>query len=330
LVPPNADLSASIRLQQPARADAWDLKRLVASFAMAARSRRPSDARARDAAIATALAYRTGMAIVAEENTLDAWYAAVTWEGVLRGVKDAAAVFQHLKEVAVAARHHTSEYVFHKLATEKKPERYACSTNRRWSVPATTVCRRGDQGRRRQQRRHPPLCYFDDGGAERAHLSANQRGTAIRACWSQPVPLPGATRENACWSVNACYRRLRTSSLAGREDRRHYCVRQLRDMNASVDLASMDAREAELYAGLCGETLLAHQQRPAAPRGSPATPGNADAFDIAMGEYAIAYADGTGRDYELFRRAAAAGRIKIETSPLWALTDTARPLASLT
>jgi len=97
----------------------WDLKRLVASYVLAARWRGFSDARARDIATAAALAYRTEMAIAAEENTLDTWYAAVTWEEILRDVKDDPTVSRRLREVVITAKHHTSEYVFHKITTLK-------------------------------------------------------------------------------------------------------------------------------------------------------------------------------------------------------------------
>ena len=97
----------------------WDLKRLVASFVLAARWRGISDARARDIATAAALAYRTVITIAAKENTLDAWYAAVTWKGILADVKNDPAVSRRLRKVAVAAKRHTSEHVFYKLTTHK-------------------------------------------------------------------------------------------------------------------------------------------------------------------------------------------------------------------
>ncbi len=60
----------------------WDLKRLVASFVVAARWRGISDAHARDIAIAEASAYREHIGIAAQEYTLDTWYASVTWEKI--------------------------------------------------------------------------------------------------------------------------------------------------------------------------------------------------------------------------------------------------------
>jgi len=97
---------------------------------------------------------------------------------------------------------------------------------------------------------------------------------------------------------------------------RHYYVRQLRDMKAAVDIASMNAHLLKLYARLCGETLArAHAKAGGAPRIAGYL-GKSDAFDAALGKYAIAYADKTEQDFETFHRAAATGRIKTETSPV--------------
>ena len=97
----------------------WDLKRLVVSIVLAARWRGISDARAQDIATAAALAYRTEVAISAKENTLDTWYATVTWEDILREVKDDPVASRRFKKVVVAAKHCTSEYVFHKITMIK-------------------------------------------------------------------------------------------------------------------------------------------------------------------------------------------------------------------
>src|SRR6516164_7629253 len=97
----------------------WDVKRLAASFVLAARWRGISDARARDIAATAARTYRREVAVAAAENTLDTWYASVTWKDVLREVRDDPAISKSLKAVGVEAKHHTSEHVFHKLAARK-------------------------------------------------------------------------------------------------------------------------------------------------------------------------------------------------------------------
>jgi uncharacterized protein (DUF2252 family) len=53
----------------------WDVKRLVASFVLAARSNGLSDDDGRDAAIACARSYRRKIRYFATMNVLDVWYA---------------------------------------------------------------------------------------------------------------------------------------------------------------------------------------------------------------------------------------------------------------
>jgi hypothetical protein len=53
----------------------WDVKRLVASFVLAARSNGLSDKSGRDAAIACARSYRQQMRVFADMDVLDIWYA---------------------------------------------------------------------------------------------------------------------------------------------------------------------------------------------------------------------------------------------------------------
>jgi uncharacterized protein (DUF2252 family) len=323
----------------------WDLKRLAASFVLAARWRGISDARARDIATTAACGYRGEMARAASENTLDTWYAAVTWEDILREVKDEPCVSKRLKEVTVEARHHTSEYVFHKLAALK--------------------------GGKILLRDQPPILYHPPDLDVMATAARFFKGYVRTLRWSHQVLFARLRLIDAAFKVvgvgsvgTRCYvvlmlgeqnepvflqiKEARSSVLAGHAgpspwrdegervvvgqrllqtasdiflgwtrdaDERFYYVRQLRDMKASVDISSMNARALTLYACLCGQTLArAHAKAGGAPRIAGYL-GKSASFDAAIGRYAIAYADRVEQDFKSFRRAAANGRIKTETSP---------------
>jgi uncharacterized protein (DUF2252 family) len=323
----------------------WDLKRLTTSFVLAARWRGISDARARDIATTAACAYRSEIALASAESTLDTWYAAVTWKDVLRDVRDDPTVSSCLKEVALEAKHHTSEYVFHKLAVQK--------------------------GHRILLHDQPPLLYHPPGEDVTAMARRFFKGYVKTLRWSTQILLARFRIIDAAFKVvgvgsvgTRCYvvlmlgeqneplflqiKEARKSVLAGRAgpspwrdegervvvgqrllqtasdiflgwatgpEGRFFYVRQLRDMKASVDIASMNARTLDLYASLCGQTLArAHAKAGGAPRIAGYL-GKSEAFDTALGKYAIAYADRTEQDFESFRRAAASGRIRTETSP---------------
>jgi uncharacterized protein (DUF2252 family) len=65
----------------------WDLKRLVASVAVAARERRLPRRERRAAARGTARGYREGMRALADRRTLDVWYARVDEQELARQVE---------------------------------------------------------------------------------------------------------------------------------------------------------------------------------------------------------------------------------------------------
>ncbi len=66
----------------------WDVKRLVASFVLAARSNGLSDAAGRDAAVACARSYRERLREVAEMSPLEAWYARISLEDFIGLIDD--------------------------------------------------------------------------------------------------------------------------------------------------------------------------------------------------------------------------------------------------
>jgi hypothetical protein len=93
----------------------WDVKRLVASFVLAARSNGLSDANGRDAAVACARSYRRKMRDFAAMDVLDIWYARLDDSDILAMLpEDRRAVLS--KRIAKATAASSSELVFPKLA----------------------------------------------------------------------------------------------------------------------------------------------------------------------------------------------------------------------
>ena len=93
----------------------WDVKRLGASLALAARDRRFSRTVADEAVRAAAASYRKWMSEYADMKVLDTWYAQINMDAVkehFRGNRNAEA---QLMTAEKQARSHTSEAVFPKL-----------------------------------------------------------------------------------------------------------------------------------------------------------------------------------------------------------------------
>jgi hypothetical protein len=93
----------------------WDIKRLAASFVLAARSLGLSDAKARDPAVTCARAYRKRMAEFSAMDPLSVWYARITVEDFLEGLpKSLEANIRN--RVAEATKEGGSDSDFPKLA----------------------------------------------------------------------------------------------------------------------------------------------------------------------------------------------------------------------
>jgi uncharacterized protein (DUF2252 family) len=88
---------------------------------------------------------------------------------------------------------------------------------------------------------------------------------------------------------------------------RHYYVRQLRDMKASVPIDKLRPDELTEYATACGAALAQGHARSGDPAAIAAYLGSGDPFDGAIGEFAVAYADQTERDYAAYVAAITGG-----------------------
>src|SRR5271168_5228749 len=95
----------------------WDVKRLVASFVLAARANGLTDANGRDAAVACARSYRRKMRDFAVMDVLDVWYARLDDSDVLAMLpQDRKALLS--KRIAKATARGSSELSFPKLVEQ--------------------------------------------------------------------------------------------------------------------------------------------------------------------------------------------------------------------
>jgi uncharacterized protein (DUF2252 family) len=98
-------------------------------------------------------------------------------------------------------------------------------------------------------------------------------------------------------------------------DGHDFYVRQLRDMKIAPNLAGYSPRILAAYGDLCGRVLArAHAKAADAPTIAGYV-GTTTRFDEAIADYAALYADQVEEDYDAFRRAIRAGRFPIETLP---------------
>jgi len=94
---------------------------------------------------------------------------------------------------------------------------------------------------------------------------------------------------------------------------RDYYVRQFQDWKGSADVDSLLVPGATLYSRICGATLARAHARWGDRIAIASYLGRSDAFDRAIADFSVAYADQTERDYAAFSAAVDSGRLVAET-----------------
>ncbi|MFD7611652.1 DUF2252 domain-containing protein [Streptomyces sp. NPDC059828] len=313
----------------------WDLKRLVASIAVAGLDNGHPEAKARQAALTGAQSYRTTMRRLAGLGELAVWYERIDAADLLSlaGKVDRARVETRIAK----ARRRTSLQALEKLTTlvegrrrivydpplldvldlldssavrkilsdyrSTLPEDRRILLDRfRFVEAARKVVGVGSVGTR---------CYValltgrDDGDPLFLQIKEAQRSVL------EPH-LPRSGYKHQGQRVVAGQRLLQAASdiflgwVSGPAGR-HFYWRQLRDMKGSADVPSMNPALLGEYAGLCGRVLARAHARTGERIAIAAYLGSSDRFDRAMADFAMAYADRTVADHAALEAAITAG-----------------------
>ncbi len=94
---------------------------------------------------------------------------------------------------------------------------------------------------------------------------------------------------------------------------RDFYLRQLRDWKGSADTDQMVPTGMAIYGRLCGWTLARAHARSGDRIAIAAYLGSGKSFDNAIASFAETYADQNERDYDALAKAAAEGRVKVES-----------------
>jgi len=94
---------------------------------------------------------------------------------------------------------------------------------------------------------------------------------------------------------------------------RDFYFRQLRDWKGSAEVEAMLPDGMAVYARLCGWTLARAHARSGDRIAIASYLGKGDAFDRAIADFSVAYADQNQRDYEALDAAVKSGRIEAQT-----------------
>jgi uncharacterized protein (DUF2252 family) len=325
----------------------WDLKRLVASFVIAARDNGHRRKEQRAAARAAAEAYRKTMARAAAMRFLEVWYARVDAEELVTELKDKATVKAARKGLA-KARKRTSLGSLSKFAQradggyriKQQPPVIVRPPDATYGNLEQAI-RQGlaDYARSLSPERRLVLDHYHYVDFARKVVGVGSVGTEAfmvllmgdrdddplflqvkEADPSVLAPYAGdGEYEQQGERVVHGQRVMQAASdpflgwATGTGARgREFYVRQLRDMKGSAAIETMPPSRLARYGQLCGVTLARSHARSGDAAKVTGYLGDDDTFDRALEQFAVAYADQNDADYVEFTDAADEQRIEVE------------------
>ena len=318
----------------------WDVKRLVASIVLAARSNGLSDSQGRDCAVSCARRYREHMHEFSKMSPLHVWYAETTVDDFIQSLPK---VMQNnvKKRVEKTAAHGGSEYDFPKLAstvggqiriTDQPPLIFHPK------IPGATAALDKLFQAYRQSLSDDRRMLFDRYRLVDVAVKVVGVGSVGRRCWialmmsEGNVPLflqfkEAVTSVLEPYAGKSAYRHQGQRVVMGQRlmqpvsdiflgwtsapNGRQFYVRQLHDAKIKPLVETFNAEMLHVYGMACGWVLArAHAKASvlaATISGYLGT--SSDQFDVAMGKFALAYADQAERDHTTLKAAVRKGKI---------------------
>jgi uncharacterized protein (DUF2252 family) len=333
----------------------WDVKRMAASFEIAARHRGFAASERREAVLTFVRSNREAMRRFATMRNLDLWYSRLdveTLQAELRSTHDEKQA-RAVERSAARARTKDSMKAFSRLTHEVDGEPRIAS-DPPLIVPIAEIAADRDAADLEHEMRELIRAYRRTLQHDRRQLLERFRyvdaarkvvgvGSVGTRCWIllmlgrdgqdplflqakearpsvlEPV-LGHSDFANHGQRIVEGQRLMQASSdiflgwirnkrtLEGAE--RDFYVRQLWDWKTSVDLETIVPRGLVLYAKACGWTLARSHARSGDSIAIGAYLGKTDTFDLAVADFAAAYADLNEQDYEALAAAARTGAIE--------------------
>jgi len=323
----------------------WDVKRLAASFVIAARWRGFRPDQARDMAVNAIASYRESMRERAGTGILESWYSRVTLDDVLKILGKAPEGRSRTKQRAAEAQEQTHEHVFNTITAPSKglprivdqpPLIYHIGKAEASEGDIASFFKRYRDTLAEDRRMLFDRYQFVDAAVKvvgvgsvgtrcyiALFLGAPNDPLFLQVKEARPSVLEryagrGRVAQNG-QRVVVGQRFMQSASdiflgwTRGPRGRDFY-VRQLRDMKVAPEVELHTPQFMRTYAQLCGLALARAHDKAGDAATIAGYLGSTDKFDEAMGDYAVAYADQVERDYETFVKAIRNGRLKTDLS----------------
>ncbi|WP_199231304.1 DUF2252 domain-containing protein [Falsiroseomonas bella] len=321
----------------------WDVKRLAASFVLAARSLGLSDARGRDAAEAAARSYRKRLREFAEMHPTEVWYSRLTAEDVIEGLpKNRRKMVSDRIEKALDRS--GSEMDFPKLGQvvggqpgirDAPPLIFHPELARAPTFKGVVDTLLAEYRETLAEDRRVLLDRFKPVDAA---IKVVGIGSVGRRCWillmmstsNEPLflqfkeaaasvlePFAGASAYPHHGQRVVMGQRLMqpTSDIflgwVTSPNGVHFYVRQLRDAKIKPLVETFDAEMLEIYAKATGAVLARAHAKAGGVSQISGYLGSGDDFDRAIGRFALAYADQAERDHAALKAAVRKGKVRV-------------------
>jgi uncharacterized protein (DUF2252 family) len=324
----------------------WDLKRLAASFVVAARDRGFGDDAGREAASTAVRTYRERMNEYASAKVLDTWYASVDLIDLINSSTDKEMRRANLKMVEGAQQRTARDIDFEKLAVARgeeprikdqpplifhtadmqgedfrkialtaiadyraslPPERRPLVARYEYKDAAIKVVGVGSVGT------FCGILLLVSGNGDPLFLQFKQANESVLEPYAGASPYKHhgqrvVVGQRIMQSASDIFLGWFTGTGPGK---RQFYVRQLRDAKVAPMIELMKPLNLVGYATACGMTLARAHARSGDPAVLAGYMGRSSVLEDALTAYAVAYADQSEKDYEAFRAAARAGRVSI-------------------
>ncbi len=321
----------------------WDVKRLAASFVVACRDNGLSEEVAKDVVMTCVRTYRESLAEYSQLKTLEVWYQALNADKLVANIKDTAFRQRALKRLQKERAKSIAEDIFPKLVEhrgempvikDQLPTIFHKKDTPPGKVPNPLMVSLA------KYRETLPTAYqslLNRYKIRDAAIKVVGIGSVGTSCWvllltaeeGDPLflqikearasvlePYAGqSVFHNHGQRVVDGYRTMQPASDMflgwgqGERDRRHYFVRQLRDIKISIRVETFGAAELDLYAIWCGKALALAHARSGSSALLSGYMGKSDTFDKAIAAFSLAYADQNERDHRALERAVRKGKV---------------------
>jgi uncharacterized protein (DUF2252 family) len=324
----------------------WDVKRLTASFVLAARDRGFDVTVGREAARTAAASYRTKMIEYSTSSVLGTWYDAIdlmelinsgtdremkrlnqkTVEqarvrtqqnldvakmAVVQGekpyIKDAPPLVFHMAEFAGEEFHRIAVQAVKDYRASLPPERQPLLDRYEFKDAALKVVGVGSVGT------FCGIMLLMSGNGDALFLQFKQANASVLEPYAGASPY---THHGQRVVVGQRLMQAASDIFLGwftgtGSERRQFYVRQLRDAKVSANLEVAKPYNLVRYAAACGTALARAHARSGDPAVLSGYLGKNEVFEDAMTAYAVAYADQAERDFDAFKAAVRSGKIEV-------------------